>query len=390
MESTILNKAKDIQEWVIAQRRDFHMNPELSHKEFRTTKRIKEELEKMGIETLDIGETGAVGIIHGKEEGKVVGLRADIDALPVLEDSGVEYSSLNEGAMHACGHDTHASMLLGAAKVLSEMRNEFKGTIKLIFQPAEETALGAKQVIDAGIMENPDIDAIVGMHIFTDFPIGTAVIQEGSLMASADLFSIEIYGTQCHGSAPWQGVDANMCAVAITQALQTIVSRNNDARIPLVLNVGTIQAGERFNITSGKAVLGGSTRTFDEETRKKLPIWMEKIISGICIAYGCEYKFEYDFLISATINDVKTTKQVRMSASSIIGEKNVLQTGKIMGSEDFSEYQKLVPGTMILLGANNQNKGCIHPIHSNHFKIDEDALIIGVALYAQSAIDLLK
>ncbi len=390
MENEILEKAKAIQEWVISQRRDFHMNPELSHMEFRTTKRIKEELENLGIETINIGETGAVGIIYGKEKGKVVGLRADIDALPVLEDSGVEYSSLNEGTMHACGHDTHASMLLGAAKILSEMKDEFDGTVKLIFQPAEETALGAKQVIDAGIMKGPDIDAIVGMHIFTDFPVGTAVIQEGPLMASADLFSIEIFGTQCHGSAPWQGVDANMCAVAITQALQTIVSRNNDARIPLVLNVGTIQAGERFNITSGKAVLGGSTRTFDEETRKKLPIWMERIISGICDAYSCEYKFNYDFLISATVNDVETTKTVKISAASVIGEKNVINTDKIMGSEDFSEYQILVPGTMILLGANNEDKGCVHPIHSNHFKIDEDALLAGVAIYAQSALDLLK
>lgn len=181
-----------------------------------------------------------------------------------------------------------------------------------------------------------------------------------------------------------------MCAAAVVEALQTIVSRKNDARIPLVLNVGTIEAGERFNITSGKAVLTGTTRTFDEEIRKRVPIWMEKIISGTCNAYGCKSKFNYEFLCAAVLNDVEATEKVKESAANIIGEENILKTDKIMGSEDFSEYQKEVPGVMILLGTNNKNKDCIYPLHSNHFKVDEDVLSIGAAVYAQSALALLK
>ena len=390
MENLILNKAKEIQDWVVEHRRDFHIHPELSYKEFRTTKVIKEELEKMGIETRSIGDTGIVGIIKGKEGGKVLGLRADIDALPVTEDTGLDFTSENEGVMHACGHDTHAAMLLGAAKLLSRMKSEFKGTVKLIFQPAEEAGSGAKAIIEKGALKDPAMDVIIGMHIFGNIPCGKVVVQEGPLMASGDTWKLEIMGKQCHGSSPWEGVDANVCAVAIAQALQTIVSRVNDARSPIVINVGTIQAGDRFNITSGKAVIEGMNRTFNEETRKKIPIWMEKVIKGICYAYGCEYKFNYDFLVAATINDQEITKLLRKSVTSVIGEEHILQIEKIMGSEDFSEYMLYTKGAFMLLGGGNEAKGWLYSQHSNHFKIDEDALTIGVACYVQAALDLLK
>jgi len=390
MGTMMLDKAKEIQNWVIELRRDFHRHPEESYKEYRTTKVIKEELEKMGIETKAIGETGIIGIIKGVEGGRVIGLRADIDALPVTEDTGLPYSSENEGFMHACGHDAHMAMLLGAANLLSKMKNEFKGTVKLIFQPAEEAGTGAKTIIEAGALKDPNVDVILGMHIFSDFPCGKVVVQEGPFMASADSWKLEIIGIQCHGSAPWQGVDANICAAAIMQALQTIVSRVNDARSPIVINVGTIHGGQRFNITSGKATLEGMNRTFNEETRKLLPVWMEKMIKGICSAYGCEYTFNYNFLCSAVINDSELTRQVRTSIGSVLGKENILQVEKIMGSEDFSEYQLYVQGSYMLLGGGNSEKDCIYAQHSNHFKIDEDALPIGVASYVQAALDLLK
>jgi len=390
MENMILNKAKKIQDWVVEQRRDFHKHPELSFKEYRTTKIIKEELREMGIETKPVGETGVIGIINGKEGGRVIALRADIDALPVTEDTGLPFASENAGIMHACGHDTHIAMLLGAAKILSEMKDEFKGIIKLIFQLAEETAAGAKQIIEAGALKNPDVNAIVGMHIFADYPCGKVVVQDGPLLASGDTWKIEIIGKQCHGSAPWQGVDANICAAAIMQALQTIVSRVNDTRSPIVINIGTVHGGQRFNITSGEAILEGMNRTFNEETRKLLPVWMEKVIKGICSAYGCEYTFKYDFLCAATINDVEITKQLVNSVGSVVGKKNVLQIEKLMGSEDFSEYQLYVKGSYMILGAGNSNIDCIYPQHSNHYKTDEDALPIGVASYVQAGLDLLK
>jgi len=390
MGNNMLNKAKEIQDWVVEHRRDFHRHPELSYKEFRTTKVIKEELEKMGIETKSIGETGIVGIIKGKEGGKVLGLRADIDALPVTEDTGLPFTSENDGAMHACGHDAHGAMLLGAAKLLSGMKDDFTGTVKLIFQPAEEAGTGAKTIIEAGALKDPEVDVILGMHILSDIPYGKVVIQEGPLMASGDTWELEILGKQCHGSAPWQGIDANICAAAIMQALQTIVSRVNDARSPIVINIGTVQGGDRHNITSGKAFLEGMNRTFNEETRKMIPVWMERVIKGICSAYGCEYKFKYAYCLPATINDSETTNHLRKSVERILGEENILQIEKVMGSEDFSEYQLLTKGTFMFLGGGNKEKDCIYPQHSNHFKIDEDAFPIGVACYAQAALDFLK
>ena len=390
MENTILNKAKEIQDWVVEHRRDFHRHPELSYKEFRTTKIIKEELEKMGIETKSVGETGIIGIIKGIEDGKVLGLRADIDALPVTEDTGLPFTSENEGIMHACGHDTHAAMLLGAAKLLSEMKNNLKGTVKLIFQPAEEAGSGARTIVEAGALKDPNIDTIIGMHIFSDFPCGKMVVQEGPFMASGDIWKLEVIGKQCHGSAPWQGVDANICATAIIQALQTIVSRVNDVRSPIVLNVGTIHGGERYNITSGKVTIEGMNRTFNEEIRKLLPGWMEKVIKGICSAYGCEYTFKYDYMVGSVTNDVEITRQLRKSIDAVIGKENILQVEKIMGSEDFSEYLLYVKGSFMLLGGGNSEKDCIYPQHSNHFKIDENAFPIGVASYVQAALDFLK
>ncbi|QIB68214.1 amidohydrolase [Aminipila butyrica] len=389
-DTAITRKVKDIEEWVIAHRRDFHLHPELSLQEFRTTAIVKEELKKMGLKTIDLGETGVAGILQGKGEGKVVALRGDMDALPVTEDTGLPFTSENPGVMHACGHDTHTSMMLGAARILSEMKEEFDGTIKFIFQAAEEVPAGAKAAIAKGILNDPPVDAIMGMHIFSDYPVGTAVVQEGPFMASCDSFDIEIIGDSCHGSAPWQGNDANMCAVAVTQALQTIVSRKNDVRVPLVLNVGTIQAGERFNVTSGKAVMTGTTRTFNEDVRKKVPEWMETIVNGICTAYECKGKVDYHFLCPAVINDQEVSAKVKVAAAAVLGEENVIRTEIVMGSEDFSEYQLLVPGQMVLLGTGNPEKGCIYPIHSNHFKIDEDALANGVAVYVQSALELLK
>jgi len=390
MKILTLAKAENIQEWMLELRRDLHKHPELSYKEYRTSKIINEELQKLGVEVRSIGETGVVGIINGKENGPVIGLRADMDALPVTEDTGLPYASENEGIMHACGHDAHTAMLLGSAKILSEMKDEFKGTVKLIFQPAEEAGTGAQTMIDGGTLKNPEVDVIVGMHIFTDFPCGKVVVQEGPLMASGDQFRLEIYGEQCHGSAPWQGVDANICAAAIMQALQTIVSRVNDARSPIVINVGTVYGGQRFNITSGKVVLEGTNRTFNEEVRKKLPIWIENMVKGICSAYGCDYKFDYMYKCAVVNNDVSLTRKIKESIKAALGEENILTTERIMGSEDFSMYQLKTKGTFMLLGAGNKEKGCVYPLHSEHFKFDEDALSIGATSYVEAALAYLR
>lgn len=212
-----LELSRKYYDWMVELRRDFHKHPEESFKEFRTSQKIKEELNNMGIEVMSIGDTGVVGLLRGKEGGKVVALRADIDALSVNEETGLPYSSEEPGMMHACGHDFHASMLLGAAKILSEIKDEIQGSVKFIFQPAEEVAGGAKSMIQGGALENPKVDMIFGMHIWSDIPVGQVSLQSGPIMASADVWSITIKGKSCHGSSPWQGVDAITCATAVLQ-----------------------------------------------------------------------------------------------------------------------------------------------------------------------------
>lgn len=385
-----LDLAKKYHNWMVEVRRDFHMHPEASFEEHKTSERIKKELENMGLQVSNVAGTGVVGILKGKEDGKVVALRADIDALSVNEETDLPYSSKVPGMMHACGHDAHASMLLGAAKVLSELKDEIKGTVKFIFQPAEEIASGAKTMIKEGVLENPKVDGIFGMHIWSDVKVGQVAIDEGAVMASGDVWELTIKGKSCHGSSPWQGVDAITCAAAVIQGMQTIVSRVNDARDPIVINIGTINAGERFNVVPGKAQITGMNRTFTADTRKKLPGLTEKMIKSICEAYGCEYEFKYDFICSPTTNHEETTKIAKEALAKLIGEENVVSIGKQMGSEDFSEYVEKIPGTIMFLGGRNEEKGCCYSHHSNFFNIDEDALPIGAASYAQFAIDYLN
>lgn len=385
-----LQKSKEIQDWVVNLRRDFHRHPEPSFKEIRTSQIVVDELIKMGIKVERIGETGVVGILEGKTPGKVIALRADMDALSVTEKTGLPFSSENPGFMHACGHDCHTSMLLGAAKLLSEIKDEFIGTVKFIFQPAEETAFGADKMVEGGVLKNPDVDFIFGMHIWSDTPMNKVIVQEGPLMASGDTWTLDIKGKSSHGSAPWQGVDAIVCAASIIQSVQTIVSRSNDARSPIVINIGTIKGGERFNVTPGSVQMEGMNRAFSSYSRKKIPEWIERIVKNSCEAYGCEYEFKYNFVCGVTTNDEKGTKLVKNSVIKLIGEEGILSAEKIMGSEDFSAYLEHIPGTLMLLGGRNENKKCCYSHHSNFFDVDEDALPIGVAAYVQVAIDYLS
>lgn len=385
-----LEKAKELKEWIINMCRDFHMNPEASFEEVRTSKIIAEKLRAMDIQVITTGKTGVIGILRGGRPGKVIALRADIDALSVQEETGLPYSSKKPGFMHACGHDTHISELLGAAKILSDMKEELKGTVKFIFQPAEEVGAGANYMIKAGALENPKVDMIVGMHTFGMLETGKVVVQEGFFMASSDEWHLTVKGKSCHGSSPWQGIDALPCAMAIIDGFQTVVSRFNDARNPIVINVGTIHGGERFNVVPGKIEMTGMNRAFLKDSREMIPKWMKKIIDNVCAAYGCTYDFKYKKGCDPTINDAESTKIVRKSIVKVVGEENVIQVEKIMGSEDFSAYLEKVPGTFMILGGGNKEKGYLHSQHSNHFRIDEECLPIGAASYAQVAVDFLK
>lgn len=390
MMSTILENSKEIQSWLVNLRRDFHRHPEPSLEEIRTSKIIEEQLIKMGIKVERVCKTGIIGILEGKNSGKVIALRADMDALSVSEKTDLPFASETQGLMHACGHDFHISMLLGAAKLLSQMTNEFNGTVKFIFQPAEELALGAKNLIKNGVLKNPDVDFVFGMHIWSDVPVNKVVVQQGALMAGADTWDLTITGKSAHGSSPWQGKDAIVCAAAVIQSLQTIVSRTNDVRSPIVINIGTIKGGERFNVIPGSVQMEGMNRTFSSDTREKLPQWIEKIVKNTCEAYDCEHEFSYNPMTAVVINNEKGSKMVKDSLAKILGEDAFVSSEKIMGSEDFSEYLEQVPGVLMLLGGRNEEKGCCYSQHSNFFDVDEDALPIGTASYVQVALDYLK
>lgn len=378
--------SKKYEQYTIDMRREFHMYPELSMKEVRTSNRIKEELTKIGIPFESIG-TGVVATIKGKNEGKTIALRADIDALEVNEMRDVPYKSKNEGVMHACGHDAHGAMLLGAAHVLNDIKDEFNGTVKLMFQPAEETAQGAKALIEGGALNG--VDEVFGMHVMGNFPSGKIAVGEGPRMASADMFRIKVKGVGGHGSMPNYGVDALVAASAIVMNLQTVVSREVSPMESAVVSVGKLVSGTRFNVIADEAIMEGTTRCFSYEVREQLPAAMERIVKSTAASYRAEAEFEYNFLTAPTINNKESTERAKKAIEKIMSEDAVMEMPKTAGAEDFSEYLEMVPGTFAIVGTANKDKDTCHSNHHPMFDIDEDMLVNGVALHAQYAFDYL-
>ena len=385
MINELIRKNKD---YVISLRREFHKNPEASFKEFKTSKKIKEELDKMGIEYISCASTGIIATIKGYKPGKTVALRCDIDALSVQELNNIEYKSQVPGMMHACGHDGHASMLLGAAKILCELKDQIHGTIKLFFQPAEEIGEGAKAMINDGAMDN--VDSVFGIHLWSNIDVGKISVEAGPRMASADWFKINITGKGGHGSAPHECIDALVVASSIVMNLQNIVSRQVNPLEPLVLSIGMLNAGSRFNVIAENAYMEGNCRCFNPELRKELPTMMDNIISNIANGYGAKASLEYNFILPATINDATCSYIAEQSAQNIVGDENVIKFEKITGSEDFSYYMDLAPGALAFVGCKNKEKSACYSHHSGNFNIDEDALEIGTKLYVNYAIDYLS
>lgn len=381
--------AEKYDSYIIEQRRYFHAHPELSFEEVETTKAIKQQLEDMGIEVTTFPDyTGLVGHIHGKKPGKTVMLRADIDALPSIETTGLPFASKNEGKMHACGHDSHISMLLGAAKILSDMKDELCGEVELLFQAAEESCYGAKYYIEHGVLDN--VDAIFGMHIWGTMDAPLMSLEEGGRMASCDNFKITIEGTSAHGSAPHLGNDAIVAAASVIMNLQTFVSRVNDPLNTLVVSIGTVKGGQRFNIIGNHVEMEGTIRTYSREFRPKIREKIEKIISCTAEALGCEAKLEYWPYLGPVINDHEDLNRIARSAAvKLYGEDCLTSMPKLTGSEDFSCFMEKVPGFYGFIGALNREKGIIYSNHNDKFTVDETALHRGTALYAQFAVDYL-
>ena len=390
MKMNVKELAKEQESYVIQCRHYLHSHPELSTKEVNTTRFIKEELEKMGVEVQEFeGITGCVGTIKGDKPGKTVMLRADIDALPITENPGKSYCSLNPGVMHACGHDCHTSMLLGAAKILSAHRDEIHGTVKLIFQMAEEIGRKSEEYVKRGALEG--VDAIFGMHIWSAVPAGKVNFESGERMACSDRFTIKIHGKSSHGSAPHEGKDAIIAGAAAIQALQTIPSRINNPFNALVVTVGIFNGGTKENIIADQAELTGTVRAFNREFRNSMPEVIKSVVEPVVKGYGCSAEVDYYFGPSPLINDHEDLVQIaRGAASKEMGEDTLIPLKKTTGAEDFSVYMETVPGVFGYLGCRNEEKGIIAAHHHPAFDVDEDVLYHGTGIYVQFALDYLN
>ena len=388
----IKEKVENIKDYIIEMRRHFHQNPELSLEEFETTKKIVNELEKMGIEvsTFKDGLTGCIGTIKGAKEGKTLLLRADIDALSVHEKTNLEFASRVDGKMHACGHDCHAAMLLGVAKILSEMKDKFSGNIKLFFQAAEEIGLGAKLSIEQGVMDN--VDACYGVHVTPRFESPKINMQYGERMAATDVFKLTVEGTSSHGSSPHLGHDAIVASAAIITALQTIVSRINNPLKPAVVTIGTIKGGQRFNIIANEVIMEGNVRTFDEIFRKEIETHIREIAESVAKAHSCTAKLEYRYGTGVVLNKDKNLVDIAQNAvKKLYGEDSLVEMEKITGGEDFSLLMEKAPGIFGYIGTRNPKVPGSEKInHHECFTVDEDALIRGTAVAVQFALDYLN
>ena len=377
----IRKMAHEVQEKVVAFRRDLHQNPEPSLKEFRTTKQIAAALDELGVEYRLIDPTGVIAEIHGtKGPGKTVALRGDIDALSIQEQTGLPFASQVPGMMHACGHDTHASMLLGSVMVLNQLKDQFAGTVRFIFQPAEEVGAGAALAIQQGCLEG--VDGIYGVHIGAQKKMGLLTSSAGPHHAAADRYVIKVTGAACHGAGPHKGRDATVCGAAIVMALQTMVSREFNPMIPIVVTVGSFHSGSRFNIVSGYAELEGTIRSIDPEVHDAIPSVLKRIAEETAAAYGCTAEVEYEILTNVLVNNAEMVEKGMASARKITEFVEYDTPG--MGGEDFAEYTKVVPGAFFSLGADGD-----YPGHSDHYVVNEDAFEVGVAFYAQAAFDFL-
>lgn len=375
-------------DWLSKTRRDFHRHPEIGFQEVWTTSRIKEILTGLGIELQDLPgmETGAVGLVKGQPGGKTLALRADIDALPIKELNNVPYKSTTDGLMHACGHDAHTTIMLGVAKnvVESGLKDKMKGTLKFIFQPAEERVSGAKKMIDAGVLKNPEVDVIVACHMDPDLAVGQASVYRGVSHAAADLFQLRILGKGGHGAKPEASIDPITAGAQFVTALQTIVSREIDPLEPAVITVGSLQAGKVGNIIPDEAYLEGTVRTLNPDIRSKIVDRMAEMVSGLEKMFRVSTRYKFFHGIPPCINDNSVSSLLFEASASIINSDNFVEREPTLAGEDFALFTQLIPGSIMGLGCSNEDRGLVHKLHSPHFDLDENVLVIGVEIFMEA------
>jgi len=386
----IWKRSEEILPWLIEVRRDFHQHPELGMEEFRTKDQIIRCLEEMDIPYEVVASTGIVGFIQGGLDGKTVALRGDMDALPISEQNEVSYKSATQGKMHACGHDAHMTVLLGAAKILQERKASLPGNVKLFFQPAEETVGGAEPMIAAGVMENPHVDAVFGLHVDPSLPTGKISVKYGQMYASSDTLRIVVRGENAHGAYPHMGRDAIVIAAQVINALQTIVSRNVDPRQAAVVTLGMIQGGTAGNILADEVHLTGTIRTLDKQVRGMVKERVKEVASSVANALGGEAEVSIIPSYPSLINHGAMVDRVRRAGEQLLGAEHVqVKEFANMGVEDFAFFAEKAPAAFYNLGCRNEETGVIYPVHHPRFNIDERCLQIGTAMQVQNAISYL-
>lgn len=394
---TIRELGRAAEPYIIERRRHFHRHPELSLREFETTDAIARELDVMGIPYERPLETGLVATLAGtaadayRADGtprRRLLIRADIDALPVTERTGEPFASVNEGVMHACGHDCHIAMQLGALKILSRLRDELHGEVRAVFQPSEENGGGSKLMIDAGVCDG--VDGAYAAHIWSEVQAGTVSCEPGPRMANTDWFRIDIRGTSCHGAMPQRGADAIIAAAEIVNNLQTIVSRDLNPYEPAVVTVGELHGGTARNVIAGTAYLTGTVRTYSEYAHEAMPKLIERIAAHTAAALGAEAELtDYTVAHGAVVNDERAARRCRQAVVEVLGEDAVGRYRGTLSGEDFSEYLRLVPGVLAFVGTRNPAIGATFAQHSCYYKVDESVLAKGAMLAAQYAVDFL-
>lgn len=385
--ATIEQAVERVSHEMVADRRYFHQHPELGMQEVNTSRVVAERLRSLGLEVqTGIANTGVVGLLRGAKPGKTVLLRADMDALPIEEENDVPYRSQNQGAMHACGHDAHTAILLGVAKVLAAMRDDLAGTVKFVFQPAEESVGGAKPMIEAGVMENPHVDACFGLHVWQNLPVGTVGVRSGPLMAAADGFQVTIRGRGGHAAEPHRTIDATLIACEAVVALQSIVSREVNPLQSAVVTVGTLRAGSAANVIADTAFFAGTVRTFDAELRQQIAQRVPALIDAVIASFRGTAEIEYHLGVPATVNDPAMAEIARAAATAVVGANHVVEPVPTMGGEDMSYFLDAAPGCYIFVGSSNEGAGKIFGHHHPRFDIDEQALEIGAETLARTAV----
>jgi amidohydrolase len=381
----LVSEHKDL---IIKMRRDLHRIPETAYTEKKTSAYVADYLNSLGLEVqTEIAQYGVVGLLKTDRPGPTLMIRADMDALPLKEDTGLDFASQHEGVMHACGHDAHMTMVLGAATVFSRIKNELIGNIKFLFQPAEEGPGGAKPMIEAGVMENPKVDYSIGCHVWHDIPEGTIGVRSGPFLAAMDRFDLKIKGKGGHGAMPHLCADPLEVGTQVVSALQRIVSRQTDPLQPAVVTIGTFHAGTAFNIIPSEAELSGTTRTFNPETWNAWETRLEKVIRGVCESMGVDFELKFSQGYPVTINDESAAEVVRRCAVKVVGEDNVVKPQRTMGGEDFAYYAQKSKGCFFALGVGREGAA---PVHNPKFDFNEDVLMLGVETHCRVGQELLS